>query len=447
MYLPDVPEIYLGDTGVTRMYLGTDEVWPCPNGLCPERMITYRWVDSGGTPLAVQDPLDYNYWFDEYGRGDYYPWSRWFKTTEGYEEPIYDDNGIMIWDNPLLEVQGTFTQYVNSQSYPGPYLEVNFPDTIESLHCAFFECTPLKNCNIPANCRDLTATFQHCHFLESASVPEGLTELLNDPFFACTRLSYLHLPSTLSYVGSPVIAQCYALEEIDFGGTMAQFMAIDGVEYFNPPFVVRELKRIVCTDGIITVPFGYTQYDYIAPTGTTYGNNLIFVNKQCTTGFSVNAEFRLLAYVGGSFLGFTSTSDQDDYRLIYPSNRQLHFDFGAQRISRTYSVADDLIGQDLNWRIRNYNIEDLSTPAPYEYVLTGTTQTYAPNLVQYRINVGSARIYRIEMYDIVDRQRTLQVDLIPVTRNSDGTPGLYDRIGGGFYTAQDPTAIGAFNIE
>lgn len=446
MLLPDVPEIYLGDTGVTRMYLGSDEVWPCPGGMCPERMLTYRWVDSGGTPLAVQYPLDYNYWFDEYGRGDYYPWSRWFKTTEGYEEPIYDDNGIMLWENPILEVQGTFTQYVNSQSYPGPYLEVNFPDTIESLHCAFFECTPLKNCNIPANCRDLTATFQHCHFLESISVPEGVTELIDWTFFACTRLSYLHLPSTLSYVDSPVIAQCYALEEIDFGGTMAQFMAIDGVEYFNAPFAVTELKRIVCTDGIITVPFGYTQYDYIAPTGTTYGNDYITINKQCTTGFSAEAKFRMLANTSSIFLGFLHTSDSSDYRIFYSyiGGGTLYFDFGSNRIQKRLSGDDSPINKDLDWRIYNYGVWDNDTD---EAIVTGTTQTTAPGLVQYVINVGSGRIYGVEMYDMVDAQRTRQLDLIPVKRNSDGIAGLYDRIGGGFYTVSNPSTIGAFNNE
>ena len=183
----------------------------------------------------------------------------------------------------------------------------------------------------------------------------------------------------------------------------------------------------------------YTFYDYIAPTGTTYGNNVILLNKQCTPTFSAKAKFRLLNYVGGSFLGFTSVSDTDDYRAIYPSNRQLHFDIGSQRISKTYSTADDILNKDEDWTFYNYGIYDNVTGTD---VLTGTTQATTPSLVQYRINAGQGRFYGVELYE----NGVLQVDLVPAVRNSDGVAGLYDRIGGGFYTAERPNDIAAYNL-
>lgn len=184
----------------------------------------------------------------------------------------------------------------------------------------------------------------------------------------------------------------------------------------------------------------YTFYDYIAPTGTTYGNNLIYLNKQCTTTLSVDAKFRLLTYVGGNFIGFEHSSDSDDYRMFYANNRMLYFDFGSQRISKQFSAADNLIDKDLDWTLYNYGIYDNKAQAD---VITGTTQTYAPSLVRYRINVGSGRFYSVKMYE----SGVLQVDLVPAVRNSDGFVGLYDKIGGGFYTAQNPSDIGAFNLE
>ena len=133
MLLPDVPEIFLGDTGVTRVYLGSDEVWPCVGGMCPERMLTYRWVDSGGTPLAEQGPL---YYYFDFGTatGDHY-----FKTTEGYEEPFYNNEGVMIWDNPLTDIHYSFPGHAHYPSGQTVFLEVNVPEGVVNLNQAFEE--------------------------------------------------------------------------------------------------------------------------------------------------------------------------------------------------------------------------------------------------------------------------------------------------------------------
>lgn len=437
MLLPDVPEIFLGDTGVTRIYLGTDEAWPCVGGLCPERMLTYRFVDSGGTPFSEQGPLYYYFDFDT-ATGDHY-----FKTTEGYEEPFYNNEGVMIWDNPLTDIHYSFPSHAHYPSGQTVFLEVNVPEGVVNLNQAFEECQNLKNVSIPSTAREFWGAFYRCYYLESVTIPEGVTELLGSTFFACHHLKYLYLPSTLERVDNWIIRETNELEEIHFGGTMAQFMETDGVENFNP-YNTEALKRVICTDGIITVPFGYTQYDYIAPTGTTYGNDYITINKQCTTGFSAEAKFRMLANTSSIFLGFLHTSDSSDYRIFYSfiGGGTLYFDFGSNRIQRRLSGDDSPINKDLNWRIYNYGVWDNDTD---EAIVTGTTQTTAPGLVQYVINVGSGRIYGVKMYDIVDGQRTRQLDLIPVTRNSDGVAGLYDRIGGGFYTVSNPSTIGAYN--
>ncbi len=149
---------------------------------------------------------------------------------------------------------------------------VEIPDSVVSIGpSAFFECQLLKSVKlsssitvIPAyafqDCISLTSVeipdgvtsigesaFAFCSKLEKIVIPEGVKSLSDYAFEGCNSMTSITIPATVTGMGA-AFRWCYDLTEIHFGGTMAQWTAMQKSESWN---VATENYTVYCTDGEI----------------------------------------------------------------------------------------------------------------------------------------------------------------------------------------------------
>ena len=87
--------------------------------------------------------------------------------------------------------------------------------------------------------------------LVMASIEEG-TKTIGDYAFAYTYLSEIYLPSTIEYIGTGAFSFCYELNNIYFGGTMAEWNAITKADLWDQGMGVYDVVAVSCSDGTIT---------------------------------------------------------------------------------------------------------------------------------------------------------------------------------------------------
>lgn len=96
--------------------------------------------------------------------------------------------------------------------------EINLPNTINKIDWQAFKCcSSLKNINLSSNSKlELgTYVFQSCISLQSATLPESLTNIPNGTFADCISLKEINFPSSLNRIGISAFENCYALVCVD----------------------------------------------------------------------------------------------------------------------------------------------------------------------------------------------------------------------------------------
>lgn len=91
---------------------------------------------------------------------------------------------------------------------------------------AFTSCFSLKNVVFPASLQTLNSESFSDTALESIALPEGFTTLNNGTFHS-TGLVKIYLPASMTTINYGVFRGCSALTDVYFGGTQAQWEAID----------------------------------------------------------------------------------------------------------------------------------------------------------------------------------------------------------------------------
>lgn len=69
--------------------------------------------------------------------------------------------------------------------------------------------------------------FMYRRRLEKVVLPEGVTRIEHSAFYSCRDLASLTLPESLTFIGNSAFKNCESLHDIVFGGTMAQWKAIE----------------------------------------------------------------------------------------------------------------------------------------------------------------------------------------------------------------------------
>lgn len=194
-------------------------------------------------------------------------WLDMFVGTEGLEYALSTDGTYYICKGigtatdtdivisqdidkiPVTELQSqAFFKNANITS-------IKIPASITELgnNSSFNGCTSLKSV-IFANGSRLQSinhsTFFGCKALNSITIPYGVVYISTQAFRNCTKLSSVTIPASVTSIMDEAFYQCSALKEITFGGTRAQWGAIELGTSWNG---LSPLKTIHCTDGDITL--------------------------------------------------------------------------------------------------------------------------------------------------------------------------------------------------
>lgn len=98
-----------------------------------------------------------------------------------------------------------------------PSLEtIVLPDgLVEIGECAFYDCSGLKNIEMPSSIRSIGKNaFKNCAVLETIVLPDGLVNIDSGAFENCFSLKSIEIPSSVTYIGKEAFQECKALETI-----------------------------------------------------------------------------------------------------------------------------------------------------------------------------------------------------------------------------------------
>lgn len=177
---------------------------------------------------------------------------------------VLDDNGLLTisgkgrmtdastWENCASAIRtvkfscvpenigaGSFEHCVNLKT-------IAIPDGVKTIGIqAFVGCTALESVDLPASVETIgSKAFGGCSALKSVTIPEKVKELPPYLFENCTALTSVTLPQGLSEIGFAVFRGCTALKDVYYGGTRAQWNAVQ-TEDDNAPLAAATVH---CTD-------------------------------------------------------------------------------------------------------------------------------------------------------------------------------------------------------
>lgn len=106
--------------------------------------------------------------------------------------------------------------------------ELILPQSITTLERNCFSGTGLTSMTIPSNVTEISrSAFEGCSKLESVVLPEGFTKIGVSAFYDCDKLTTMPIPATVKQIGNAAFGGCTALTEVDFLGTVIDWMQIE----------------------------------------------------------------------------------------------------------------------------------------------------------------------------------------------------------------------------
>ena len=96
----------------------------------------------------------------------------------------------------------------------------------------------LDGCKVIAD-----GVFLGCDNIYEVLIPEGVVTIGDYAFAGCAALERIVIPSTLEYLGQDALADCGKLKKIEFKGTKAQWLKIEGS--------AGVAHKVTCSDGEI----------------------------------------------------------------------------------------------------------------------------------------------------------------------------------------------------
>lgn len=111
---------------------------------------------------------------------------------------------------------------------------VIIPEPVNTIaNTAFINCTSLRKVTLPNTLMSFSyASFQGCTALKTVELPSSLVNVGPSTFQGCTGLVKVSLPKNFPKIQNRVFYGCSALKDIFYGGTMAEWGAIEkGTEW------------------------------------------------------------------------------------------------------------------------------------------------------------------------------------------------------------------------
>ena len=117
---------------------------------------------------------------------------------------------------------------------------------------AFINFDNLKRVALPNSVKSIgDEAFSWCYSLENITIPEGVRDISYKAFNSCWSLSTVSIPESVTSIGESAFSSCDDLESVNYGGTVAQWEAIN-IADGNFDLITAKIR---CTDGVY-VPHG-----------------------------------------------------------------------------------------------------------------------------------------------------------------------------------------------
>ncbi|EIC02480.1 leucine-rich repeat domain-containing protein [Treponema saccharophilum] len=99
---------------------------------------------------------------------------------------------------------------------------------------------------IPAGVTEIDGTFDGCTSLASVVIPDSVTRIGGWTFKDCTALASVVIPDSVTKIGWEAFKNCKALASVAFGGTVAQWKAVEKEPSWHKGVPAKSVK---CADG------------------------------------------------------------------------------------------------------------------------------------------------------------------------------------------------------
>ena len=122
----------------------------------------------------------------------------------------------------------------NNPAYAVISVKINSDETF-AIHkdskiiadCAFYDCG-MTSLTLPEGITHIGKNaFYSCGELESIELSKSLAYVGDEAFGNCSSLEKIHLPKSVSHIGASAFMYCAKLAEISFGGTEAEWNALE----------------------------------------------------------------------------------------------------------------------------------------------------------------------------------------------------------------------------
>lgn len=220
---------------------------------------------------------------------------------------------------------------------------------------------------------------------------------------------------------------CYNITDLNRVESAVKLLASALTSAGYPVEVTPVLK------GSSRVPAGYTEVEWIQSSGTQYIDSGVTE----TADMAVSCHFDVDAVASDYLFGSQQNSANLSYNGIFKNN-MLEYNYAEVGFTAANSIelAEEVVGSTNNITINGAS----------HTLSTGTPQNVSMLIFGIRRNTGAMRPYggkaKLRYFKIKKGSNTVR-DFVPC-KNPAGTVGLYDLVGGEFYTtplAEEPAAL------
>lgn len=133
------------------------------------------------------------------------------------------------------EYEGVAVKYIGQLGCTQPILKdivatkVVIPDGVVQIYDrSFWLCETVEAFEIPASVQRISKyAFWKCSALKEMKLPAGIAVIEEYTFSKCTSLTKVDIPASVTKIEAGAFLDCEALTDINFGGTKAQWEAVE----------------------------------------------------------------------------------------------------------------------------------------------------------------------------------------------------------------------------
>lgn len=164
-----------------------------------------------------------------------------------------EDNGkVAFFAKVILNADGSVTGNGDGYVYVLEKNEFLFRLDEESNKYSLIAYTGgNETVTLPGSIKGSSYEIYELRGVRNVIIPDGVTSLGYGAFYGCASMVSLTIPSSVTIIGKSALAGCTQLTSISFGGTKAQWEAIEKGDKWGPSSLYNCIAH--CTDGDITI--------------------------------------------------------------------------------------------------------------------------------------------------------------------------------------------------